>query len=465
MAVNRQSAPFDAEYAVLGSMLIDADVVPEVLSRVDPGDFAGEVNRRLFEAVRALFREGAPVDAITVVDKLGWSRDREKREYVAGLMEITPTSANCMEYAGILHEQAMLRRIRENAQLLAAAPTLEACRAPLAAMTEAFGTGRRIESWTLEELFIDFANRQSNPAPKEYISYGLAPIDAGTYTERGDIVMIGGAPSDGKTAFALSAAYHMAKTHSVGFFSLETNKDKLEDRLVASGFQIDLAAIKRNSLSGDDWERFARGSSDAAKRRLRVFRVSGATVDQITATSKAYGLDVVFIDYVQLIEPGAVRGVSRADQMAAVSRALHVFAQTSDTLVVELAQLTRQERGNTRERDMFDLGESSQFEKDADLILLLFRPNRETYFIEGRRDSGALDPDKTRVLKVAKNKEGRRGRWPLYFDGAHQSFSILAQNPHDAIRAAGKEAKARSGKGVRGQMDLAEVAEAGDEPF
>ena len=143
----------------------------------------------------------------------------------------------------------------------------------------------------------------------------------------------------------------------------------------------------------------------------------------------------------QLITPVNTRNLSRAEQMAEVSRTLHTFAQTSNTLVVELAQLTRQDRKDKRERDMFDLGESSQFEKDADLILLLYRPPKDAHFVEGDKHSEALDPDKTRILRVAKNKEGMRVRLPLAFDGAHQSFYVLSENPYDAIRRTSREVK------------------------
>ena len=429
-------ATIEAEQAVIGSMLIDADVVPQVLSTVDPRDFAGDTNRRMFEAMRALYREGAPVDGITVVDKLGWSQDKEKRAYVAELMEVTPTSANCMEYVSIMHDQAVLRTIRANAMQLSTAPTLDECRAPLAAMTEAFGSGQKIEAWTMAEMLMDFGDRHGNNAPKEYITIGIDPIDRNTFLERGDMMMLGGAPSDGKTALALTIAYHMSKSLNVGFYSLETGKEKLEDRLVSSGFQISFDAIKKGEMTDEDWVTFAEKSADAFKRRLTVLRASGLTADQIANSSRARGFDAIFIDYGQLITPVNVKNTTRAEQMAEVSRTLHTFAQSTKTLVVLLLQLTRQDRKDKRERDMQDLGESSQFEKDADLVLLLYRPKPGTHFIEGDKDSEILDPDKTRILRIAKQKEGRRVRLPLAFDGDHQTFYVLGENTHSAIRRA-----------------------------
>ena len=320
-----------------------------------------------------------------------------------------------------------------------------------------------MESWTLAQLLEDFAQRQGADTPRSYVRFGLGALDEGTYIEPGDVVMIGGSPSDGKTALALIFAYHMAKTYNVGFFSLETGKEKLEDRLVASGFQIDLRAIKHNSLDDEDWQRFADGSIEATQRRLRVFRAGGATVERITAAARAYSLDVVFIDYVQLIEPEGSNRESRAAQVAEISRALHAFAQSTGTLVVELAQLTRQswqERAAGKERDMFDLGETSQFEKDADAILLLYRPPKNARFVEGDESTELLDEKQHRILRVAKNKEGTWGRWPLYFDGSKQSFSVLKPDSKVVMRdlvEKGRAAKRRSYTGIRGQTSLQEL--------
>lgn len=437
MALTEQS--LDAEYGVLGSLLIDPGIAPALVSRVDPRDFASETCRRLFEAARALLREGSPIDAITVRDKSGLGHDVDA--LILQLMETTPTAANWEAYADLMHEQSTLRQIRAQAQLLASAPTLDECRAPLEAMQEVYNAGKQLEAWTLEQLLLEFADRQAHTEPKEYITIGLDPIDKNTFLDHGDVLMIGGAPSDGKTAFALVAAYHMAKTHNVGFYSLETGKEKLEDRLVTSGMQIDFSRIKKQQLTDEDWMTFAEKSAEASKRRLTILRAGGLTAEQITNSARARGFDVIFIDYVQLITPVYTRNLSRAEQMAEVSRTLHTFAQTSNTLVVELAQLTRQDRKDKRERDMFDLGESSQFEKDADLILLLYRPPKDAHFVEGDKHSESLDPDKTRILRVAKNKEGMRVRLPLAFDGAHQSFYVLSENPYDAIRRTSREVK------------------------
>lgn len=460
---DRLDHQLDAERGVIGSLLIDESLVREMVSVVDAQDFLNPANRLIFQAARQLFRDGKPVDALTIRDRVG----SQYSDYMTQLMEITPTSANWREYAALMHSQATTQRIKNLAQyILENAVTLDDCRQPCADMAQLLADGRRIDAWTMQEMMEDFFRAQDPDAPApEYVTYGLEVLDQRNYTELGDVVMIGGYPSDGKTALALMMAYHMAARYKVGFFSLETDKRKVRDRMVASVAQIDFDAIKRRTLTESDWAGLAAKSTDMSKRDLTVLRAAGMTVADIQSASQAYGFQVVVIDYVQLITPEVSRRAPRSEQMADVSRALHTFAQSSGTLVIELAQLTRQERGSWREPDMHDLKESGQFEQDADIIFLLYRPSPS---------DDTLDQEKNRILKIAKYKEGPRGRWPLYFDGPKQTFSVMTDADGKAVLRqlvnAGKKAKSKNKAEAQGQQTMSEfrelsAEEAGDIPF
>ena len=460
---DRLDHQLDAERGVIGSLLIDESLVREMVSVVDAQDFLNPANRLIFQAARQLFRDGKPVDALTIRDRVG----SQYSDYMTQLMEITPTSANWREYAALMHSQATTQRIKNLAQyILENAVTLDDCRQPCADMAQLLADGRRIDAWTMQEMMEDFFRAQDPDAPApEYVTYGLEVLDQRNYTELGDVVMIGGYPSDGKTALALMMAYHMAARYKVGFFSLETDKRKVRDRMVASVAQIDFDAIKRRTLTESDWAGLAAKSTDMSKRDLTVLRAAGMTVADIQSASQAYGFQVVVIDYVQLITPEVSRRAPRSEQMADVSRALHTFAQSSGTLVIELAQLTRQERGSWREPDMHDLKESGQFEQDADIIFLLYRPSPS---------DDTLDQEKNRILKIAKYKEGPRGRWPLYFDGPKQIFSVMTDADGKAVLRqlvnAGKKAKSKNKAEAQGQQTMSEfrelsAEEAGDIPF
>lgn len=459
----KRDGSLEAERAVIGAMLIEPGIVRDVVGKVAAEDFLHPTNRLIFQTARALFRAGEPVDGITIRGRIG----QQYSDYLVQMMEITPTAANWTEYADLMHEQTTLARIRALADKLTAAVTLEDCRPVCADLGQLLADGRKVDAWNMREMLDDFFSSQDPDAPApEYITTGIREIDEGSFTERGDVVMIGGYPSDGKTALALMFAYHMAADHKVGFFSLETSKQKVRDRMVSHVAQVDFNDIKRRSLKDEDWTALASKSSDWAKRDLTVLRASCMTATEIEAVSQAYGFEIIYIDYIQLVQPETDRRAPRSEQMADVSRSLHAWAQKSQTLVVELAQLTRQERsGGWREPDMHDLKETGQFEQDADIIFLIYRPNPK---------SEDLDQEKNRILSIAKNKEYRRGKWPLYFDGARQTFSIgVGDDGKTVLRqlvSAGKQAKAKARAEARGQQTMAEfqelpASEAKDVPF
>lgn len=458
MDVVQAQAALDAENAVLGSMLIDADTVAPVLGIVKPEDFFGAAQRTTFETIRALFRESKPIDAITVCDRAGWSKDGDKRVFLAELMEITPTSTNAAEYAEIVHEQALLRALRERAEAMALAPTLDDCRAAVASMTEILSRGTHVEARSLRDLLLDFSAAQISDTATEYIQLGFDALDRNVFVERGDFVMIGGAPSDGKTALALQIGYNISARRSVGFYSLETGYKKLRDRIAAQAYGISFGRIKRRALTGDDWDKVAADAGAAERRRMMFEPAAGMTADQIMSSAKARGYDVIVVDYGQLVTPAQTRGLTRAEQMAEVSRTFHLGAQTSGIVVILLLQLTRLERGTKRDRDMFDLGESSQFERDADLILLIERPKDDVEYSFGGVEYGILDANQNRIVRIAKQKEGCRAPVPMHFDGDLQRFAVLEPDGRVVLRKLveqGKRAKQRNrGKPIEGQEEM-----------
>lgn len=445
-----------AENAVIGSLLLDERLAAPILAAVDPADIGDAGNRRIFQAARALLQEGKPVDVVTVRGKLGAAAE----DRLLQLLEITPTAANWREYAEIMHEQATLARIQSSAQRLAEVTSVEESRGQIAALADLVATGKGVEAWSMADAFKRFMESQAAEEKREYVGYGIREIDEGTYTEPGDVVVIGGEPSAGKTALALVLAYHMAKKYRVGFFSLETGPKKLTDRLVSSALGIDFNTIKRQQMTEDDFAQAAEGGSEFASRKLTLLRSSGWTVSQIQSISRSYGFEIIFVDYVQLITPEGDPRAGQTQAVAGISRALHTFAQSSNTLVVELAQLSRpQKMGGWREPTMHDLKETGQLEQDADAVMLLYRP----------KPGGDFDPDKTRILKIAKQKEGRLGKWPLAFDGSHQSFAPMAGPDGQAIMRKmadkAKQVKSMRRAQVRGQVQLEEIPDTGDVPF
>lgn len=408
----------EAETAVIGSLLIAPEIVKDVLFAVREQDFGVEINRQIYRAARDLYLRAKPVTPVTIRDKVG----KESSAYIAQLLEITTTSANWREYAAIMAEQAGMRRMQDLAVQIASSSTTQECRELAARMQQTLHDGRQIAAYTMEDMIQDFAARQTAKEPVRYVRYGLAEVDEGTYTQPGDVVIIGGYPSDGKTALALQMALRMAREWRVGFFSLETDRRKVTDRVVAALNDISFTAIKRRELTDKDWERFAARSAAAAALKFTLIEAAGWSVSDITGAAEAYDFDVIFVDYVQLVRPSSTR-IMRSEQVAEISRELHAFAQSRKKLVVELAQLTREERAQAPKKGkpqqseprMSDLKESGQLEQDADMIFMIYRP------VAG----GDYDPAKSRFLRIVKNKEGLLLRTLLWFDGDKQTFTPM----------------------------------------
>ena len=420
MAQETKARPgLEAETAVIGALLIAPEIVKDVLFTVREQDFGIEINRKIFRAARDLYLRAESVTAYSIRDKIG----KDSSDYLAQLVEITTTSAHWREDAARMADQASLRRMQALGVQLASASTAQEGRELAVQVYQEQSGSRQIMAYTMEDMIRDFAARQTDKTPLEYVRYGLAEVDEGTYTQLGDVVVIGGYPSAGKTALALQMAMWMARKWRVGFFSLETDHRKVTDRAIAMLNDISFTAIKRRELTDKDWERFAAKSAAASALKFTLIEAAGWGVSDITSAAEAYDFDVIFIDYVQLIRPNTTN-IMRSEQVAEISRELHAFAQSRKKLVIELAQLIREERPSAQKKAnkpqqneprMSDLKESGQLEQDADMIFMIYRP------VEG----GDYDPTRSRFLRIVKNKEGLLLRTLLWFDGDKQTFTPM----------------------------------------
>lgn len=453
----RNEQALQAEHAVIGSLLIDAaGIAPALFASVKPEDFQTLENREIFAAALRLFRNGQPIDGVTVRGSLlsapreSTSDENTLSAYMAQLMEITPTSANWREYAAIMKDQSRLAKIRRLGGSLVLAQCLDDCRPIVAELSDALANQSGVKVYSGEyllESFLDYLERvHENPeACVEYISYGLPALDEGIFTELGDVVVIGGYPSDGKTTWAINLAWRMAQKWRVGFFSLETSKEKMRDRFISHSLPFDFNRIKRirtNMLNTDEWGEvwdnvivFSRKGEGAKKARdnFNVIEAAGMSATDIQAVSRAWGFQIIFIDYIQEVSPDTVRRYgTRNDELAAISRSMHVFAQSTKTTVFELSQLNRSQTGNPKKRDphLDSLRESGQLEQDADAVFLLYREN-----------PGELNAQ--RILRIAKNKEGCLGLFYLDFDPSTQTFTLSDKKRNVAgdYSAAGRAAK------------------------
>ena len=396
-------ATLDAEYSVIGCLLVDPSIAGELLSRTREEDFTIPELRTVYKAAVKLFAAGRPVDAVTIRGVCG----AEYNDLLMQCMDVTPTSFGWRTYISAMQEQTRVTRLRTLAAELAEVRTSDRARELLGHAGEILSEKNRTHVVTMEQAVTQFYTEQGEK--RRFISWGFDKLDGRLFSDYGDFVIVAGRPSAGKTALALQMAAHMGRQDKVGFYSLETSTAKLTNRLVANRCLIDFGHINRREMTPEEWERAVKWKKDLTESRIELISAAGWRVDDILHTALNQQHQIVFIDYLQLIRAA---GRNRTEQVTNISLALHEMAQAHGILVVALSQLNR---ASTDRADatptLIDLRESGQIEQDADAVLALY-----------------IDPDEdapvdNRKLRVLKNKEGRLGDFSLAFDGSTQSFA------------------------------------------
>lgn len=396
----------EAQAGVIGSVLIDPDqTLGIVMDALRPEDLSGEW-RTVFEAIRSLWLERKPVDAVTVLERCGEGYGDFLRE----LMRLTPTAANAAAYCETVKRQAALLRYRDVGAELLGAVDEDAAREALGRAEAQLAKGGRLRVYHMSDLIGDFFRRMSAPEAPVYLPWGINALDEKLTAEPGDFILLGADSSVGKTALAAQFAWHMAsKSRRVGFFSLETSAKKLTDRIVAQRARLAMEKIHRRQYETEDYKDVAALGNASMKVKLDVIEAAGASVQDLRAATVAGGYEVIFVDYVQLLR---AEGKERWEIVTNISMALHELAQALGVAVVALSQITAAAKSNKARQQITkdDLRESQQLKQDADLILLLSLADAE-------------DPDSLRWLRVGKNKDGPHAAVCLKFDAVHMTFT------------------------------------------
>lgn len=415
-----------AQLSVIGSMLIDERCVPLVISKLAPDDFIDGTCKATFQVIRRLVLEGRPADPVTVVDAMQGG-DRYV-EWCREAMEVTPTAANVKEYIPIVRKAAVRRRVLELSEKLCEADDDE-LDALVRQMASALSVTERMPRMTAEERAADFYRRMKSQEKPKYLPWGLPVADRNAYAELGDMILLGGYASSGKTLLSITMAQAQAKAgYRVGYYSLETSSQKMADRQMSALSQVPLDKIKTRRFSESDWGRLAQaGNCAATVCPFDTIQAAGSSVDDITADAMGHGYQIIYVDYVQLLRAPGVRDTDGYARVTAVSLALKTFAQRTGTAVVALAQLTRPSATDKpKQKDkqskpsmptMYSFKESGQLEQDADVAFLVFPDDMS-------------NNDSARLFRIAKNKEGRRPEpVKLAFRGDIQTMVELEPEP------------------------------------
>lgn len=402
-----------AEEAVLGSMLIDSDVVGCCLQQVGPETFVTARYRTICAAIKSIYSEGKLVDPILVNDRLGGNYNA----ILAHLMEMTPTSANWEAYTDLLRRSSALYRLHELGDALARAEDAEAAQTVIDAINAGSGNTRGMQITTMRAAYDSFLDRHADGRRPAYLTWGIPSLDERIYAEPGDFVVLGGYPSAGKTALALSMASHIAKAKKVGYFYSENNDRKLFDRLVSATALVSFGKIKRYDLSESDFESITSVQGRLLAPQLEFVAAAGHPVQDIRALALSRHYDLVVVDYLQKIRGSRRRDESDFERVSAISSDLQQMGQQTGITVLALSQLSRPERknGTTPAPGMHSFRQSGQIEQDADIALLLYKED----------DSQPASP---RILKIGKNKDGVAGvAMRMSFDGDTQTFSRFTE--------------------------------------
>lgn len=439
-AGNAPQLAFDAQAQVLGPLLCYPETVGEVLLQVQDEDFPDPPFRAIFRAVRQLYAAGRPVDGLTVADVLGSGY----RDLLAEIVTVTVTGANVMEYVRILRHAARLRRLRELGEQLAASEDLDTAQTLVDEINTRTRDRSGVRVTTMQQAYDAFLDRQGEDRPPPYLTWGIPALDDKIHVEAGDLIVLGGYPSAGKTALALQFARHIARGKRVGYFYLENNDRKLFDRIVSATAMVPFTRIKTHTLDETDFRAVLSVREQLTQPQLELIEASGMTTMDVRSTALARHYDLIAIDYLQKLRGDrSGRGLSDFERVSRISSDLQELGQQTGITVIALSQLSRPDKRSDGPAapTMASLRQSGQIEQDADVVMLLYME----------------DPGKTaqRTLKLAKNKEGLAGiAMRMTFDGDTQTFARVAPREEPPQR-----------QRPRQTSFWEEIQDAGDLPF
>ena len=408
----------EAEQAVLGSMLIDARCVPEVIDQLRPDDFYVKQNREIYETIYSMFNYSLTIDPVTVLENMkqnGVYDENTSRGYLLQLMDTTPTAANVKEYIGILKDKTLLRRVAETAGELTVLiqqgtetgqDVLEAAEQRIYAIRQ----GRAAQGLTpISQVLLDVYARLEELAASDSaipgLSTGLTDLDrAISGLNKSDLILLAARPGMGKTSMALNILLEAGKKSgkNVVFFSLEMSREQLALRLISSECFVDNKKLVTGNLAPEDWEKIMVATESLNRSHILIDDDSTVSVADILAKCRRVdNLGLVIIDYLQLMQSAGGRqysGENRQQVVSDISRALKIMAKELNVPVLCLSQLSRANESRSDKRPMLsDLRESGAIEQDADIVMFLYR--------EGYYDKETPNPNLAECI-IAKNRHG-----------------------------------------------------------
>ncbi|ABQ25134.1 replicative DNA helicase [Geotalea uraniireducens] len=431
----------EAEMSILGGILVDNEAINRALEIITPDDMYRETHRKIMRAMIELNTRNEPCDLITltsILKKKGELEEVGGGAYLATLVDYVPMAANIVYYCKIVKEKGITRK------LISAATEI---------VSQGFEDQVDVEELldNAQKVIFEISENKLRPAfypvgailkdtikniellyeKKEHVTgvpTGFIDLDEMTAGfQGGDLIIVAGRPSMGKTAFALNigqnAAIHAGKPYPVAIFSLEMSKESLVTRLLCSEARIDASRLRTGHLIESDWEKLARGAGKLHEAKIFIDDTPAISVLEMRAKCRRmkaeHDIGMIIVDYLQLMRGGA-NPESRQQEISEISRSLKALAKELNVPVVALSQLNRGLESRTDKRPMMsDLRESGAIEQDADVIMFVYRA--EVYDKENEELKGKAE------IIIGKQRNGPIGIVDLVFRGEHTRFENLSK--------------------------------------
>ena len=435
------SAP--AEQAVIGSMLIDPRCVPEVLEKLKSDEFYVKLNRDIFETMYTMFAYGQTIDPVTVLDQMkvrGVYQD-QCESYVAEIMRVTPTAANVMEYAAIVRDRALLRRLGEAADEInsmvyegagEAETMLEAAERKIYALRQGRNVGGLMPvSSVVQNVFEGLSEAAASGSKIPGLETGLPDLDRMILgLNKSELILIAARPGMGKTSIALNILLHVAMNlnKTVAMFSLEMSREQLVTRLLSRAALVPSQNLLTGQLSEQQWRDIADAAQTISMTDIRIDDNPTLTVSEMNAQCRRLPkLDLVVIDYLQLMQSAGSghswSNESRTQAVSDISRMLKIMAKELNVPVICLSQLSRANESRQDKRPMLsDLRESGAIEQDADVVIGLYR--------DGYYNKESTNPNLAEAI-ILKNRKGSTGTVELSWLPEYTTFGSVEKRRED----------------------------------
>ncbi|MDE5778120.1 MAG: replicative DNA helicase [Lachnospiraceae bacterium] len=424
----------EAEQAVIGSMLMDRSAIVDVADILTKDDFYYSQYGLLFDAMVQLYNEGKNVDLLVVSNKLkemGVPENVSSMDYVGDIVAMVPTSANAKQYAQIVQDKAVLRKMIRFMER-----TVEECYAGKTGVAELLESSEKemqeiVQSRSGGEVFtpmqeialsvLDTVEASARRGSKiTGVPTGFIDLDEKlTGLHGSELILIAARPAMGKTAFALNIAQNAAMKSDVpcAVFSLEMSKEQLATRLIAMDSMVDSQAIRTGQLVDSDWDKLMDSTYRVGSTPMFIDDTPGITIAELRSKCRklkqTQNIGLIIIDYLQLMN-GAGRSESRQQEISEISRSLKKLARELDVPVIALSQLNRAVDSREDHKPvMSDLRESGAIEQDADVIMFIYR---DDYYNKESTKPGIAD------IIVAKQRNGSTGPVELVWLGKYTKF-------------------------------------------